>query len=85
MQDSTRRSRRHHSASFKAEVLAACAQSGASIASVALAHGINANLAHRWRREAASRGRTQRGKTELAEFVPMTIAPSPVAACTATA
>jgi len=80
MQDSSRRSRRHHSASFKAEVLAACAQFGASVASVAMAHGINANLVHRWRREAADRGRTRRGKTELAEFVPMAIAPSPIVA-----
>lgn len=43
-----RRRRRRHSAEFKADVVAACCQAGASIASVALANGINANLARRW-------------------------------------
>jgi transposase len=80
MQDSPRRPRRRHSAAFKAKVLAACTQPGASVASVALAHGINANLVHRWRRDAADRGHERRGKGELAEFVPMTIAAAPVAA-----
>ena len=46
MQDTSRRPRRRHSAAFKAEVLAACVQPGASVASVALARGINANLVH---------------------------------------
>ena len=40
--------RRTHSPEFKARVLAACRQSGASIAAVALAHGINANVVHKW-------------------------------------
>lgn len=42
------RRRRRHSAEFKAEVIAACSQPGISIASVALAHGLNANLLRRW-------------------------------------
>jgi transposase len=42
------RRRRHHSAEFKANVVAACKHPGVSIASVALAHGINANLLRRW-------------------------------------
>lgn len=40
--------RRTHSPEFKASVLAACRQPGASIAGVALAHGINANVVHKW-------------------------------------
>jgi len=40
--------RRTHSPEFKARVLAACPQPGASIAAVALAHGINANVVHKW-------------------------------------
>jgi len=40
--------RRTHSTEFKAQVLAACRQPGASIAAVALAHGINANVVHKW-------------------------------------
>ncbi|MGE0723770.1 MAG: transposase [Alphaproteobacteria bacterium] len=80
MQDTPRGPRRRHSAAFKTEVLAACARPGASVASVALAHGVNANLVHRWRREVADRGRVRRGNAELAEFVPMAIAPAPVVA-----
>jgi transposase len=40
--------RRKHSAEFKARVLAACREPGASIAAVALAHGLNANLVRKW-------------------------------------
>jgi transposase-like protein len=40
--------RRTHSPEFKARVLAACRQPGASIAAVALAHAINANVVHKW-------------------------------------
>lgn len=42
------RRRRRHSAEFKARVLAACRQPRASVASVALAHSINANLLRKW-------------------------------------
>lgn len=80
MQDTPRRPRRRHSAAFKAEVLAACAQPGASVASVALAHGINANLVHRWRRKVADRGRSRHHKGQLAEFVPLAVAAAPVVA-----
>jgi transposase-like protein len=40
--------RRSYSKSFKTQVIQECAQPGASIASVALNHGINANLVHKW-------------------------------------
>lgn len=42
------RRRRRHSAEFKATVVAACRQPGVSMAAVALAHGLNANLLRRW-------------------------------------
>ena len=51
-----RRRRRIHSAEFKAQVIAACSVPGVSNAAVALAHGINANLARRWVLEAERRG-----------------------------
>jgi len=41
--------RRRHSDELKAKVLAACDEPGASIAGVALAHGLNANLVRKWR------------------------------------
>ncbi|WP_122347924.1 IS66-like element accessory protein TnpA [Pseudomonas coronafaciens] len=40
--------RRSYSKSFKAQVIQECAQPGASIASIALNHGLNANLVHKW-------------------------------------
>ena len=43
-----RRRRRTHSAEFKAQVIASCRQPGVSIAAVAMANGVNANLARRW-------------------------------------
>jgi len=45
---SGRRHRRQHSAEFKAKVVAACRKPGVSIAAVALANGLNANLLRRW-------------------------------------
>lgn len=42
--------RRRHGAEFKAQVVAACGEPGASVAAVALAFGLNANLVRQWRR-----------------------------------
>jgi transposase-like protein len=42
------RRRRTHSAEFKAKVVSACRRPGVSMAAVALAHGLNANLVRRW-------------------------------------
>jgi hypothetical protein len=77
-----RRRRRKHSAEFKAQVTAACMRPGVSIASVAMANGINANLARRWVLE------VERGAGEVAvrnarpSFVPVQLPPpiDPVAA-----
>jgi len=43
-----RRRRRTHSEEFKAKVVSACRQPGISMAAVALANGLNANLLRRW-------------------------------------
>ena len=43
-----RRTKRSYSAETKAELLAACNAPGASIAAVASANGMNANVLHRW-------------------------------------
>lgn len=50
------RARRNHSAEFKAQVVAACRVPRVSKAAVAMAHGINDNLARRWVVEAERRG-----------------------------
>jgi transposase len=44
--------RRRHDDELKRQVLAACAVPGASVAKVAMDHGLNANLVHKWRRTA---------------------------------
>ena len=54
MKDSRKFPRRRHSAELKAQVLSECALPAASVASVALSHGINANIAHKWRRLAGA-------------------------------
>ena len=45
-----KRIRRNHSLALKAQILAECAAPGASVAKVAMAHGINANIVHGWRK-----------------------------------
>lgn len=52
IQDSKKLSRRRHNAALKSQVLAECAKPDASVAAIALAHGLNANLVHKWRRMA---------------------------------
>lgn len=66
--------RRLHEASLKARVLERCAEPGASVASVAMEHGLNANLVHRWRRIAEGRERARASSTLVESFVPLPIA-----------
>ena len=49
--------RRFYSPELKTQVMQECRQSGASVAGVALSHGINANIVHRWLREQATSAR----------------------------
>jgi transposase len=44
---------RTYTRQFKAELVVACQQPGASIAAIALQHGMNANVLHRWLKEHA--------------------------------
>jgi len=46
-----RQRRRRHASEFKRQVIVACLQPGISIAAVALANGLNANLLRRWVKE----------------------------------
>ncbi|MBS3911356.1 MAG: transposase [Hydrogenophaga sp.] len=50
MTEAKNKTRRRHSAELKQQILAECARPGASVASVALSYGINANVVHKWRR-----------------------------------
>ncbi|KIL03042.1 transposase [Stutzerimonas stutzeri] len=58
--------RRSYSKSFKAQVIQECAQPGASIASVALSHSLNANLVHKW-----IRVQTQKAMVLQPAFIPL--------------
>ena len=66
-EEAKRRTRRRHDKALKQRVLAECATPGASVATVAMAHGINANLVHKWRREFDGVPET------AAAFVPVTV------------
>jgi transposase-like protein len=73
--------RRRHSEEFKTGVVAACRQPGVSIAAVALANGLNANLLRRWvaHSEAQNAGRAVPGAAPVVAadgvvpFVPLTV------------
>lgn len=93
-----RSQRRVHGAEFKAQVLAECQQPGASVAAVALAHGLNVNLMRKWlvgrgiKRTGLAAARTVTRKPAYADtpvsslqFIPVEIAPAPVAASSAAA
>jgi len=70
--------RRRYSAEVKAQVMAECDAPGASVARVAMAHGINANVVHRWRQLARESGSVVPAYTS--EFVPVSLAPATPAA-----
>jgi transposase len=65
------RKRRWYAADLKAQILAECDVPGASVAKVAMAHGINANVVHGWRKLAREAGAV----TVAERFVPVTVAP----------
>ncbi len=81
--------RRRHSAAFKAQVLAACAEPGVSVAAVALSFGLNDNLVHQWRRgRGASPMRAAASKTvaePAPEFVALSLPAPPAPSRTADA
>lgn len=67
--------RRRYSAEFKAQVMAECDDPGASVAKVAMSHGINANVVHGWRKRAREGGVAMLPRP--LEFVPLQLAPAP--------
>jgi len=82
--------RRRYSREFKAQIVAACKQTGTSVAAIARRHDINDNIVHRWLREAEidapnlwhttpSSTPTPLASTPSDTFVPVQISsPSPV-------
>lgn len=74
--------RRVHGAEFKAQVLAECRRPGASVAAVALAHGLNVNLVRKWlvgrglKRAGLAASRQVATATPTMQFVPVELAAS---------
>lgn len=74
MNEARKKTRRRYDAGLKQQILAECAQPDASVASIALSHGINANVVHKWRRQAGG----ALPALQAPAFVPV---PLPPAAC----
>jgi transposase len=74
------RTRRRHDRELKQQVLDECAAPGASVATIAMTHGLNANLVHKWRREAsAGSPAASSGQTFVAVALPVPAAePQPI-------
>ena len=70
--------KRRHSAAFKRKLVKLTGQAGASVAAIALAHGINANLLFKWRRTQFSRSARLKPVTQ-AVLLPVTMDPLPPA------
>lgn len=72
MPDAKPATRRRHDPELKRQVLAECAAPGASVAKVAMSHGLNANLVHKWRRTVAH----DRDAAIASAFVPVSVVPA---------
>lgn len=70
-----RRTHRTYSRDFKAQMVSACLQPGASVAALALSHGMNANVVHRWLKEHARTGCHQLKALETSPTVAPSISP----------
>lgn len=67
-----KRVRRRHEPELKQQVVAACRRPDASVAAVALAHGLNANMVHRWL------GESTRNERQLVAVAGPTFTPLPL-------
>jgi transposase len=72
MTSEKRAARRQYSEAFKAQLVAECDAPGASVAKVAMSHGINVNVVHRWRQLARDAQTPVRAKT--GEFIALPLA-----------
>ena len=78
--DSKSGTRRRHSRDLKSAVVAECNEPGASVAAIAMAHGLNANLVHRWRRNGAGSLAMPEAKQLADGFIALTLPTSAVPA-----
>ena len=74
MEDRSRSARRIHAPELKKAVLEECRARG-SVASVAMAHGLNANLVHKWRRQEPGKSAVASAvQSSMQTFIPVAIA-----------
>lgn len=73
--------RRVHAAEFKAKVVARCREPGASVAAVAMANGVNANLVRKW---LVGQGLKRTGLVVQEDGTPEFVVPRPSAEATST-
>lgn len=76
--------RRRYSEETKTRILAECQAAGASVASVAIKHGINANVVHSWRRRERELALAAAPALQATQFLPMNISPPEQAAAVPT-
>ncbi len=67
--------RRRHDDELKVKVLSECGIPGASAAQVALVHGLNANLLHKWHRQTAG-AKPSVTAPEMPTFIQVAMAPA---------
>ena len=75
-QSGAKATKRRHSVAFKRKLVALTNQSGASVAAIALEHGVNANLVFKWRRQQLGVATTAKPE-RTAVLLPVTIDPLP--------
>ena len=73
MSEAEPRQRRRHDTELKQRVLAECDSPGASVARVAMAHGLNANLVHKWRRLTRFSAPAATTSASQAQFIPVAL------------
>jgi transposase len=76
MTSEKRGTRRRYGAALKAQVVAQCNEPGASVAKVAMSHGINANVVHRWRQLARDPKAPSPAKTGEFMVLPLAVPPA---------
>ena len=67
--------KRRHSAAFKRKILELIEQPGASVAGVALEHGVNANLVFKWKRAKLTRKRPAGTAVRQSVLLPVSVDP----------
>ena len=77
MNEAKNQTRRRYGAELKQQILRQCAEPGASVAGIALSHGINANVVHKWRRQACDVPTVQAPAFIPVSLPPPTCAPAP--------